>query len=61
MRMAGQSQVSASIPPVGETWWASALVWMGVEDMSPTGVRTLDRSISSESLYRLSYLDPRCV
>ena len=32
MRLGGQSQVSALIPPVWETWWVLGPVWMGVED-----------------------------
>ena len=37
--------------------------WSGLlrEIYSPTGIRSLDRPVRSESLYRLSYPDPHTV
>ena len=36
-------------------WWSSVPVWMGAENLAPTGVRTPNRPAHSESLYRLCY------
>jgi hypothetical protein len=33
-------------------------VWMGAENLAPTGIRSPDRPASSESLYRLRYPNP---
>jgi hypothetical protein len=35
--------------------WAPRPVWTGVENLAPTGIRSLDRPVRSELLYRLSY------
>ena len=43
------------VPIVQEAGWAPGLVWTGVEDLAPTGIRSLDRPARSQSLYRLSY------
>jgi hypothetical protein len=42
-----------------EAGWVLGPVWMGVEDLIPTGIRSTDRPARSDSLYRLSYPDPR--
>jgi len=34
-------------------WWATGLIWMGAENLAPTGIRSPDRPARSESLYRL--------
>jgi hypothetical protein len=44
--------------PVG---WAPRQEWTGAENLTPTGIRSPDRSARSESLYRLRYPDPQCV
>ena len=38
-----------------ETGWAPGPVWTGAENLTPTGIRSLDRPARSQSLYRLSY------
>ena len=43
------------VPIVQETGWAPGPVWMGVERLAPTGIRSPDLPARSESLYRLSY------
>ena len=43
------------VPIVQEVWWAPDLVWTGVENLAPTGMRSPDRPARSQSLYRLSY------
>ena len=35
-------------------------VWTGAENLAPTGIRSPDRSVRSELLYRLNYLGPHC-
>ena len=45
--------------PVQEAEWAPGLVWTGAENLAPTRIRSPDCSARSESLYRLSYPDPR--
>ena len=42
-----------SIPIVQEAGWASQPVWIGVENLAPTGIRSSDLPVRSESLYRL--------
>ena len=39
--------------------WAPGPVWTGAESLVSTGIRSLDRPVSSESLYQLSYPGPR--
>ena len=46
------------VPIVQEAGWAPGLVWMGAENLAPTGIRSLDRPARSKSLYRLSYPSP---
>ena len=44
---------------VQEAWWAPGLVWIGAENLAPTGIRSPDLPACSYSLYRLSYPGPR--
>ena len=46
-------------PIVQEAGWAPGLVWIGAENLAPTGIRSLDLPAHSESLYRLSYRGPQ--
>ena len=46
------------VPTVQEAGWDPGSVWTGAENLSPTGIRSLDRPARSESLYRLSYPGP---
>jgi hypothetical protein len=62
MVVGGQRHVPAALPPgkrpvpiIQEAGWASGTVWKGAENLAPTGIRTLDRTAGSESLYRLLY------
>ena len=41
-----------------EAGWAPGPVWTGADNLAQAGIRFPDRPASSESLYRLSYLDP---
>ena len=43
------------VPIVREAGWASGPVWTVAENLAPTRIRTPDRPVHSESLYRLSY------
>jgi len=45
----------ALVPIVQEAGWAPGLVWAGVENLAPTGIRSLDRPAHSQSLYQLCY------
>jgi hypothetical protein len=47
------------VPIVQEAGWAPGPVWMGVENLAPTRIRSLDRPAHNESLYRLSYPGPQ--
>ena len=38
--------------------WASGPVWTGAKNLAPTGIRSLDRQVRMESLYRPRYLGP---
>jgi hypothetical protein len=40
---------------VQEAGWAPGPVWTGEEYLAPTGIRSPDRPVRSQSLYRLSY------
>jgi hypothetical protein len=40
---------------VQEAGWALGPVWTGVENLAPTGIRSPDRPVRSESLHRLRY------
>ena len=46
------------VPIVQEAGQAPGPVWMGAENLAPTGIRSPDRRARSESLYRLSYPGP---
>jgi hypothetical protein len=61
----GQRPAQASLPRerdavriVQEAGCASEPVWMGPENLAPTGVQTPGRPTCTESLYRLRYPDP---
>jgi len=41
------------VPIVQEAGCASGPVWTGVENLTPTGIRSPDRPARSQSLYRL--------
>ena len=43
------------VPIVQEAGWASEPVWIGAENLAPTGIRSPDLPAHSESLYRLSH------
>ena len=43
-----------SVPIVQEAWWAPGPVWTGAENLDPTGIRTPEGPVRSQSLYRLS-------
>jgi hypothetical protein len=43
------------VPIVQEAGWAPGPVWTGVENLTPTGIRSPDRPARSQSLYRVSY------
>jgi hypothetical protein len=46
------------VPIVYEARWAPGPVWMGAENLTPTGIWSLDHPARSESLYWLSYPGP---
>jgi len=50
--------VKDPVPIVQKAGWAPVPVWMGAENLVPTGIRSPDRPARSESLYRLSYPSP---
>ena len=43
------------VPIVQEAGWALEPVWIGAENLAPTGIRSPDLPARSESLYRLSH------
>jgi hypothetical protein len=43
------------VPTVQEAGWASEPVWIGAENLAPTGIRSPDLPACSESLYRLRH------
>jgi hypothetical protein len=47
------------VPLVQEAGWAPGPASTSAENLAPTGIRSLDRSARTESLYRLSYRGPR--
>ena len=66
MGVGGQRHAPAAFTPgkdpvyiVQEAWWAPGPVWIGVENLDPTGIQSLDLPAHSESLYRLSYPGPQ--
>jgi hypothetical protein len=46
------------VPIVQEAGWAPGPVWIGAENLVPTGIRFPDRPARSGSLHQLSYPDP---
>ena len=46
------------VPIIQEAGCAPGLVWTGAENLAPTVIRSPDRPVRSESLYRLSYHGP---
>jgi hypothetical protein len=50
--------VKDPVPIVQEAGWASVPVWIGAENLAPTGIRSPDLPTRSESLYRLRYPGP---
>jgi hypothetical protein len=57
----GQRHASAILPILKEAGWAPGQVWMGVENLTPTGIRSPYCPACSNSLYRLSYPGPQVV
>ena len=62
MGVEDQHQAPAALPPgkdpvpsVQEAGWAPGSVWTGAENLTPIGIRSPDRPVRSESLYRLGY------
>ena len=43
------------VPIVQDAGWAPGPVWTGAENLAPTRIRSPDRPVRSQSLYRLSY------
>jgi hypothetical protein len=43
------------VPIVQEAGWAPGPVWTGVENLTPTGIRSPDRPARSQLLYRLCF------
>ena len=65
MGVGGQHHAPAALPPgktrvpvVQEAGWATGPVWTDGENLAPTGIRSPDRPVRSESLQRLSYPGP---
>ena len=48
-----------TVPTVQEAGCAPGPVWTRAENLAPIGIRSPDRTARSESLYRLSYPNPR--
>jgi hypothetical protein len=46
------------VPNLQESVWDPGPVWTGVENLSPSGIRSPDSPAYSEWLYRLSYRGP---
>ena len=64
MAEGGQHQAPAAftprkdpVPIVQKAGWASESVWIGAENLAPTGFRSPDFPGRSESLYRLRHPD----
>jgi hypothetical protein len=65
MGMGGQRHTPAAftprkdpVPIVQEVGWAPGPIWIGAENLAPTGIRSPDLPARSESLYQLSYPGP---
>ena len=52
------SQEIDLVPIVREAGWAPGPVWMGAENLAPTGMLSPDGPACNELLYRLHYTDP---
>jgi hypothetical protein len=68
MGVGGQRHAPAAFTPgkdpvtiVQEAGWAPGPVWIGAENLAPTGIRSPYFPARSESLYRLSYPGPQSV
>jgi hypothetical protein len=66
MGVGGQRHAPAAFTPakgpapiVQEAVWAPGPVWIGAENLAPTGIRSPNLPARSESLYLLSYLGPQ--
>ena len=66
MGVGSQSYAPVTLPPERDTvpivqgaGWAPAPVWMGAGNLALIGIRSLDHTARSESLYRLSHSGPR--
>jgi len=44
-----------TVPIAQEAGWAPGLVWTGADNLAPSEIRSPERPVCSESLYRLSY------
>ena len=49
------SALKMGVPIVQEDGWAPGPVWKGAENLAPIGIRSPDRPVRSELLYRLRY------
>jgi hypothetical protein len=49
------SYLHCSVPIVRKAGWVPGPVWTGAESLAPTGTRSQDRAVHSQSPYRLSY------
>jgi hypothetical protein len=65
MGVGGQRQAPAAftpgkdlVPILQKAGWAPGPVWMGAENLAPTGIRSPDCPARSESLYQLHYPGP---
>ena len=65
MRVGGKRHAAATfnpgkdpVPIVQEAGWAPGPVWIGAENLAPTGIRSPDRPAHSKSLYQLNYPGP---
>jgi hypothetical protein len=47
------------VPIVQEAGCAPGPLWIGAENLAPTGIRSPDLPVRTESLYRLSYPVPQ--
>ena len=45
----------APVPILQEVGWVPGPVWTGAENLAPTGIRSPDQPVRSQSLYQLSY------
>jgi len=52
------SQERDPVPTVQKAGWAPGLVWMGAENLAPTGIQSPGRTACSKLLYHLGYPSP---